>query len=75
MYLKEKGMWTDKHQARQEQNIELLESWVNLFAATVDKADDQSILVSPENEEWLALWEAEKKASGLPPFAYFRGLD
>jgi hypothetical protein len=51
MYLVEKGMWTDKHQARWEQNVDLLEKWINLWQAAISKADDQGILVSPDNED------------------------
>ena len=75
MYLKEKGMWTDKHQIRLEQNIDLLSKWIQLFQATVDKADDQGILIGPEKEDWLKLWETEKASAGLPNFISFTGLD
>ena len=72
-YLKEKGMWTAAHDARQAQNVELITTWVDAFQEAIDMADDQGIQVTPENEEWMELWENQKK--DLPKFKMFLGLD
>jgi len=72
-YLKEKGLWTAAHDARQAQNVELITRWVEAYQATIDMADDQGIVVSPENEEWMELWENQKK--DLPRFKMFIGLE
>ncbi len=72
-YLKEKGVWTAAHDARQEQNIELITRYIDAYEAAIDKADEQGIMIDPENEEWMELWENYKK--DLLPFRMFLGLD
>jgi len=72
-YLKEKGVWTAAHDARQEQNIELITRYIDAYQAAIDKADEQGIMIDPDNEEWMELWANYKK--DLPPFKMFLGLD
>ena len=74
-YLKEKGLWTAAHDARQEQNIELITRYVDAFHEAIDMADEQGIMVDPANEEWMELWANYKKELGLPKFRMFAGLD
>jgi len=74
-YLKELGMWTDAHEARNQANVELVTRWVEAYETAIDMADEQEIHVSSENEKWLELWENYKTTLELPSFALFGGLD
>jgi TRAP transporter TAXI family solute receptor len=74
-YLKEKGLWTAAHDARQAQNIELITRYVDAYQETIDLADEQGMTVNPENEEWLELWANHKKQLGLPKIQTFLGLE
>jgi len=74
-YLKEKGLWTAAHDVRQAQNIELVTRYVEAYQEAIDMADEQGIMVTPENEEWVELWENQKQELGLPIFKMFLGLE
>ncbi len=70
----ELGKWTPAHEARRQQNIDLLTKYEEAYQDALDMADDQGILVDPENEEWAELWENYKQELGLPGFSLFLGL-
>jgi len=74
-YLKEKGLWTAAHDARQEQNIELVTRYVDAFQEAIEMADDQGVIVDPSNEEWAELWYNYRDSLGLPPYRMFTGID
>lgn len=74
-YLKEKGLWTAAHDARQAQNIELITRYCDAYQKAIDMADEKGIAVTPENEEWMELWENYKKQLGLPKIRMFTGLE
>ncbi|MCI5075102.1 TAXI family TRAP transporter solute-binding subunit [Oricola sp.] len=64
-YLKEKGIWTDAHQARQDALVSLATERVALWQATLAEADAQGIKVSPESDEFKALWDKMKADAGV----------
>jgi hypothetical protein len=74
-YLKEKGLWTDAHEKRRQQQIELIDQYIEAYQTAIDTADEKGINVDPTNEEWLELWTNYKKELGLPPFLFFLGLN
>ena len=74
-YLKEKELWTAAHDARQAQNIELITRYAEAYQEAINLADDQGIAVTPENEEWIELWENYKKQLGLPKIKMYVGLE
>jgi len=74
-YLKEKGLWTDAHEKRHQQNVELIDRYIEAYQTAIDLADTKGIKVDPTNEEWVSLWTNYKSELGLPPFLYFLGLD
>ena len=74
-YLEEKGLWTTAHEARRQQNIELLTKWVEAYETAIDMAAEQGINIDPENEEWVQLWMDYSAGLGYPSFQYFLGLD
>ena len=74
-YLEEKGLWTTAHEARRQQNIDLLTRYVDAFAECMDMADEQGITVDATNEEWLEMWGNHKKQLNLPIPKMFIGLD
>ena len=72
-YLEEIGRWTPAHEARRQQNIDLITRYVEAYRAAIDMADEKGIKIDLENEEWVELWNNCKK--DLPRFKYFIGLD
>jgi len=74
-YLKEKGLWTDAHEVRNQANIEKLTKWAEAYEAAIDEAGEKSIQVHPNDEDWIELWENYKKELDLPEFVVFAGLD
>jgi len=74
-YLKEKGLWTAAHDARQAQNVELITRYCEAYQEAMDMADEQDIDVTPTNEEWLELWENYKQELKLPLATMFLGLE
>jgi hypothetical protein len=72
-YLKELGMWTAEHQARQDFNVDRLTKYVEAYQAAMNYADEHEIDVTPLNEEWLELWYSYRDK--LPPLTGYKGLD
>jgi hypothetical protein len=70
-YLEELGLWTDDHETRRQQNIDLLDRYEQAYVEALDLADDQGIEVDPANEEWLELWDSYREDEGLPKFKLF----
>jgi hypothetical protein len=65
-YLKELGLWTAAHDARQAENIALIDLYIEEYQEAIELADDQGITVSPDNEEWSKFWTIRRM--GLPQF-------
>ena len=74
-YLQEKGLWTPAHEARQQQNIELLDRYIEAYQTAIKMADDKGIDVQPDGDEWIEFWVNYKKQIGLDRFVMFIGLD
>ena len=67
-YFKELGLWTAAHDARQEYNLNLVRQYIEVYRDAIALADADNISVTPENEEWVELWENYKKELGIPRF-------
>ena len=67
-YLKELGLWSEAHEARQKQNTGLVSRWCEARQKAMWLADEKGVVVSGENPEWAELWENYKKELGLPVF-------
>ena len=65
-YLKELGLWTAAHDARQAENIALIDLYMEEYQEAIELADDQGITVSPDNEEWMEFWTIRRM--GLKQF-------
>jgi TRAP-type uncharacterized transport system substrate-binding protein len=74
-YLEEIGRWTSAHETRRQQNIELLDRYIDAYQEAIALADDAGIDVKPDGEEWVEYWVNYKNALGLPRFSMFVGLD
>jgi TRAP transporter TAXI family solute receptor len=61
-YLKEKGLWTEAYQARQDYLVDLQQQYIDAYAAALKKADEMKIVVAYDNPEWVELWESYKEA-------------
>jgi len=67
-YLKEKGLWGAKDEARQEYNSRLMKLYNKAYQEAVAKADAAKIEVNPRNDKWLDFWASYKKQTALPIF-------
>jgi TRAP transporter TAXI family solute receptor len=65
-YLKEKGVWTEMDQKRQDFNVKLGQKYIEAFDMAAQEARKMKIKPTADNEEWLKLWE-QKKAE-LPTY-------
>lgn len=76
-YLKEKGLWKDKYQARQDALVELAQERVALYQEAMAEAKKRGLTISPANEEWVALWEEyrDKQSGGKSYGAMVLALD
>jgi len=71
-YLREIGKWTDAHEARRQQNIDLITLWEEAYQAALAAADEQGITVDPLDEEWLEFWaDASKDLTTFKRFTSF----
>jgi hypothetical protein len=74
MYLKDLGLWTEKHERRQKKNLDLLTRYCDAYQRIMWAADDAGLEVRPENEKWVRLWEDYRNAY-LSPIKLFSSLD
>jgi hypothetical protein len=70
-YLEEKGLWTPAHEARRQQNIELIDKYEQAHKNAIAVADEKGIEIDAANEEWTELWESYKKELNLPQYKMF----
>jgi hypothetical protein len=73
-YLKEKGLWTDKHQARWQYNVGRLTAWESAYKDAIKAADAKGINVDPQNTQWQELWKQMQTDRKLEKINYFSGL-
>lgn len=74
-YLKELGIWTDKHERRDQKNAALINAYCEANRDAIEAADEMDIFVSAKNPEWIAFWEDFKKKRGLAKFKMFKNLE
>ena len=65
-YLKEKGMWTAANDVRQEYNIKVIDMYIEAYQNAIQMEREKKMNMSPENKDWIKLWENYKKELGLP---------
>ncbi len=65
-YLRERGLWTEAHEARQKENIQLFDSYVDAYSQAKSMAIDRGIEISPANPDWIYLWETYKVEHQIP---------
>ncbi|UCE30086.1 MAG: TAXI family TRAP transporter solute-binding subunit [Burkholderiales bacterium] len=64
-YLKEKGLWKDGYQARQDKLVEMAQARAKAFKAAMAEAEQKGIEVQPGNAPWMALWTDYRKQHGM----------
>lgn len=64
-YLKEKGLWKAKYQARQDALVKLAQAREKGYKAAMAEAEKKGIAVEPGNAQWTALWQDYRKAHGM----------
>ncbi|MEW6143002.1 MAG: TAXI family TRAP transporter solute-binding subunit [Chloroflexota bacterium] len=74
-YLRDKNLWTDAHERRNQANNALVERYCEAYQKAVEAADSRQMQISPENAEWVKFWHEYKKELGLPAFRIFNSLD
>ncbi|MCX8126210.1 MAG: hypothetical protein N3E40_03590, partial [Dehalococcoidia bacterium] len=73
-YLKELGVWTGAHEARQKENIELINRYCEAYHRAIEEADDLQIVVDPKNPDWQKFWNDYKRKLNIPDFKLFDDL-
>jgi hypothetical protein len=71
-YLEEKGMWTPELEAKRQNNIKLMQLWVDAYQDAINEADAKDINILPDNEEWVKFWEDYRAEKDLPLLVYFQ---
>jgi TRAP transporter TAXI family solute receptor len=74
-YLEEMGMWSDAHEARRQQNIDLITKWEDAYQTAIGMAEEKGISVNAESEAWFELWTEYRDSLPYPSFKSFAGLD
>ena len=74
-YLTELGIWTDKHERRDQNNKDLIDRYCQANKDAIDAADEMGMYVTAKNPEWIEFWENFKKERGLPKFKMFKNLE
>ncbi|MCB1618303.1 MAG: ABC transporter substrate-binding protein, partial [Pseudomonadales bacterium] len=64
-YLKEKGIWTDAYQARQDKIVALAKKRADAYAKAVAAAGEKGIKVEPGNEAWVNFWKDYRAQNGM----------
>jgi len=73
-YLIEKGLWTEAHERRQEQNVAFIAAYVEAYDEALALADERGITVDPTNQEWVELWANYKLDINLPTISMHQSL-
>lgn len=68
-FYKEKGLWTDADQTRQDYLVKLVRLYADGYEKCLATAKQKGIKIDPQNEEWNSLWEGYKKDNNFPKFA------
>ena len=66
-YLKEIGIWTEKDDKVQKENIKILDNYIKTYQAAIAEAESKKIKVDPINKEWMSFWSARREP--LPPLS------
>jgi TRAP transporter TAXI family solute receptor len=64
-YLKEKGLWKDKYQVRQDKIVALAKKYVKVFDDAMDAAGEKKIMVDTPNDKWQKFLADYKKSHGI----------
>ncbi len=65
-YLKEKGVWNDDYERRNQVNTALFQQYVDAYPQAMSPAGAQGIEVKANNEKWIEFWENYKLAEQIP---------
>ena len=65
-YLKEKSLWTEAHDQRQQENIDIFNTYIDAYEEAIRLAGGKGIEVSPANPDWITLWETYKVEHKIP---------
>jgi len=73
-YLKEAGKWTAKNDARQAENVALIQKYIDAYQKAVKEAESKGIPIDPTNKAWSDFWTNYQKEQKLPVPRCFPGL-
>ena len=65
-YLKEKGIWNEAHEKRNQTNTALFKRYVDGYADAMNQASAKNIEIKSNNPTWIEFWENYKAAKGIP---------
>jgi len=64
-YLKEKGVWKPKYQARQDALVKLAQAREKGYKSAMAEAERKGISVQPGDPQWTALWQDYRRSHGM----------
>ncbi|NMG39658.1 ABC transporter substrate-binding protein [Chelativorans sp. ZYF759] len=65
-YLEEIGRWTEAHQTRQDQLVEMAQAQEAGYRAAIEAAEAEGIAIEPDNQAWIDFWRTYRAENGLP---------
>jgi hypothetical protein len=65
-YLQEKGIWDQDYERRNQENVLLLQRYIDGYKDAVKLASDQNISIKGNNPKWIELWESYKVTKKIP---------
>lgn len=65
-YLKEKGIWNEEYEERNQANTTLFEDYCSAYQSAMAEATNKGIEIKSSNPEWINFWEDYKRTEGLP---------
>jgi len=68
-YFKEKGMWSEANERRQQYNVKLYQRYTTGYEECKAEAAKKGIPIDPNNEAWTNLWESYKTNNKIPKIA------
>jgi uncharacterized protein len=73
-YLIDRGVWTDAHERRQQQNVAVIDVYIKAWEEAFKLAETKGIRIDPSNEEWIQFWSQYKIDQGIPVLSMHQSL-
>ncbi len=65
-YLKEKGVWSQDHERRNQKNLATLQRYIDGYKEAMKQASAGNIEIKSNNPKWIEFWENYKLTNKIP---------